>query len=321
MLQHILKAKSHQPRSRNMSEPFERTIYNGQVFLKRDRNHRYKVQKAGDAKPVAVPSVTTIINMKAKPILIPWAAGKAADKFEELAHSRAERYPSIMTNPRTSEDAPIAPLFLEDIYAWAELIRKAHSAKSEGAADIGTAVHQWAEISFLTLAQGGKFQDLKAPTGDWATEEATNACRELISWIRRNNVKAGGDGIERPVYSLARHYTGCADLLLKVNGRDGLWDMKTGKSVYPEVMMQTAAYARALTEETRHVSGGPVAVDNLDRGVLLFVRDKDGNLNGDLEVVHLAEDMTADLRAFDALHEIYRWNRGAWAELMKAHNA
>ena len=92
----------------------------------------------------------------------------------------------------------------------------------------------------------------------------------LIHFLTRLFVKQGHEvayeSSERKVYSREFHYTGTADSVMRVDGRRVVADFKTSKGIYPEYLLQAAAYAHAVVEE----DGG--AIDD----VLLIRVPKDG---------------------------------------------
>jgi len=160
-----------------------------------------------------VPSVTTVMGMKAKPLLVPWAAKMAA----EFAVENWEELTSISREERIAR------------------IKSAHTRRSKDAADLGDSIHIYAE-AFM------KGEELPAYPA-----EAFDSIANLIDWIETTKVEL--IAAEVSVWS---NYAGTFDLLARIDGEVWLLDWKTGKGVYDEVGMQLAALHfadRVLAEE------------------------------------------------------------------------
>lgn len=125
-----------------------------------------------------------------------------------------------------------AESYLEEIYAQA---KKESQRKKTEAARKGTEVHEIlsgeASTESLSLDAGG-------------SRLKVELARE---WLKENNVEFLH--IERPIYSRRYRYSGRLDGVAKVNGVLSLLDYKTGRGIYPEFRLQTAAYNHALEEE------------------------------------------------------------------------
>jgi hypothetical protein len=65
---------------------------------------------------------------------------------------------------------------------------------------------------------------------------------------------------ERFVYSRRDNFVGKFDFTMEADGGVCMGDLKTGNGLYPTVAMQTAAYAKAYTEETGSVIVGRWAI-------------------------------------------------------------
>lgn len=160
-----------------------------------------------------VPSVTTACGIIAKPALIPWAVGCALDVVKGAIGPGAE----------------YSEVYLEEVYKAAK--KEAQARKSEAAAK-GTAVH-------TILSAGTGSDDPKVVAAQ--------------TWLKEAEVELRD--VERPIYSRLHRYSGRLDCIARV-GRDGtlsLLDWKTGKGIYPEFWLQTAAYVKAWEEETGEV--------------------------------------------------------------------
>jgi len=162
-----------------------------------------------------VPSVTTVMAMKAKPMLVPWAAKMAA----EYADANWDQLSGM------------------DSEARIKLIKSAHFNKAKDAADLGDSIHIYAEAYM---------KDEPLP---YTPAEASASVGNLIQWIDDNNPKL--IAAEVSMWS-DLGYAGTFDLLAEIDGEVWLLDWKTGKGVYDEVGLQLAAlhYAdKVLAEE------------------------------------------------------------------------
>lgn len=272
---------------RKKSEAIEAHIYQGKVVVNRSPAHRYKVAIDGEkAKPV--PSVTTILGQKAKNLLN-WAQGCCADRFMELMQDR-KQMPSN-----------------EELLAMKEEVRKAPQAVSEKAMEAGTQIHTIVE-NYLRSGASKSNQSIQHGIEDLPLN-AKMALSSFEAWIRKNNVYPLV--LERLVYSKKHNYVGQVDNVLVVNGRVGVWDIKTGKSFYSEVILQTAAYASALMEEN------VMPVADPDRGVLLFERGSDGELTGNFQPIRFdipnQNSFNHDFATFEKLMGIYKFERQFYA--------
>jgi hypothetical protein len=162
-----------------------------------------------------VPSVTTVIGMKAKPLLVGWAARTAAEYADENWQ--------MLSNLSS--------------YERVNLIKNAHTKRASDAADLGDSIHLFAE-AYL--------KDEPMPA---YPVEAQYSIANLIAWIDLYKPKL----IAAEVSKISDHgYAGTFDLLAEIDGEVWLLDWKTGKGVYDEVGMQLAALHfadRVLAEE------------------------------------------------------------------------
>lgn len=187
------------------------TFY-GKPLTFNPRNHRYY----WDGSPV--PSVTTIINRLGKgDALIQWAANCAVDHIRD--------------NIGADMRVPLPMLF--------EQARKAHTAKKDAAADIGTRVHEYAKLAL---------QGKSPPEPDAALDgPAYRAIEAFWQWVEQHKIEPLA--VERRVMSKEHLYAGTTDFYGRINGLLAVLDFKTGKGVYDEAWWQTSAYSMALLEE------------------------------------------------------------------------
>lgn len=170
--------------------------------------HRYKL----DGRPVK--SVTTLLQVLAKPQLVQWAANEAADYA-------LDNWPALDAMQPSERRT---------------LISGAHRRKKDKAAAKGTQIHTWAE----QLIAG---EPVEVPPEHLATVQS------FADWWQASGFTAVAS--EQMVWSEESEYGECAYAgkfdLLADHPRYGrcLLDHKTGKGVYPEMALQLAAYAGA----------------------------------------------------------------------------
>jgi hypothetical protein len=161
---------------------------------------------------VLVPGVTGILSRLSKDALIQWAANCAVD---------------YMRDNLTPEC---------DLEAILKDAKTAHRRIAREAADIGTVVHKYAE-SVL------KGETVELPEG----EAQQRGCEAFMDWMEANEVQTISS--ERVIFSKSDWYAGTCDFYGYVNGVLTVGDIKTSSGLYPEMLLQTAAYIRAIEEE------------------------------------------------------------------------
>lgn len=162
-----------------------------------------------------VPGVTSILQRLGKPALIPWAAGMASDYWLN----------AMTSNPSRTDYAVIH-----------KEAKSAHRTFTKAAADAGKNVHSYAESWF-------KGQDLPK----LLTDAAKYGVEAFHKWLDAHHVEVLAS--ERMVFSKEFYYAGTCDFIAKIDGVPGVGDIKTSSGIYPEMLMQTAAYQQALQEE------------------------------------------------------------------------
>lgn len=151
--------------------------------------------------------------------------------------------------------------FLSDNFLGKELtneaietsLKKWREAKEE-AADIGTAIHDWIEVSIKGL-------DPAIPDDN----KVKNGVLAFMKWQNENKIKWLEN--ERLVYSKKNNYVGRLDAIAKINGNVYLIDYKSSKGIYPEFYLQTAGYQLAYEEENGK---------SIDGRILLHLGKEDG---------------------------------------------
>jgi hypothetical protein len=180
------------------------------------------------------PSVTHILSAIAKPALVAWAANTERAAATEAAADLYDEWSAVGALPRMPRS-----LFLATLTAKLGDV-KAHQKSLAAAGDIGTQVHQRIEWTMRRV--------LRMPVGDEPplSEPAEWAFMAFESWAHRVHLKPRM--AEEVLYSTVHGYAGTMDLLADVDGMLTLIDFKTGKSIYPEAFLQSAAYQVALAE-------------------------------------------------------------------------
>lgn len=180
------------------------------------------------------PSVTHILTAIAKPALIAWSANAERAACTEAAADLYQEW-TAQTPP------PIMPRdwYLSTLTARLGAV-KAHQKELAKAGEIGTEAHkliEWTMKSALGIDAGPK------PA---VSEKALWAFMAFEDWAKSVALKPVL--VEQTVYSKVHGYAGTMDLLARVNGVLTLVDFKTGKGIYPESFLQSAAYQTALVE-------------------------------------------------------------------------
>jgi len=187
-------------------------LYKGEVTL--DFN-KYKHVYTVDGEKIT--SVTTVLGVINKPALVSWAARMATEHV------------IACIDPGVAYDE----VQLDAIFAGA---KKAHWQKKTDAGNIGTLVHNWIE-DYINDENPGM------PVNELLNDAVSN----FLDWVKKNDVhflKA-----EEPVFSRKYEYAGIIDFICTIDGKLYIGDIKTSKGIYPEYLLQTAAYRYARAEE------------------------------------------------------------------------
>ena len=156
-----------------------------------------------------MPSVTEILDMLAKPALVPWAVGLAVKYCE--AHAGEEGvFSAAKTEYRSASDA---------------------------AMDIGSVVHHAIESHCA-----GCQPDFSGLDGE-NREKALVSYQSFLAWEGSHSVRWLGSEI---AVRNSRFYAGKLDALANVDGVDMIIDVKTSNAIYNEYFIQLAMYQAAL---------------------------------------------------------------------------
>lgn len=179
---------------------------------------------------VRLTGVTTILGVKAKPMLIGWAARMTRDY--------------VLEKMNNIEESNISMLSFEEIKTWLEEGAVAHTKKKEDAGDKGKQVHAIIEkiIKYAIENTNGIIN-----TNDILPADLSHAqIRHFVSWSIENNVKFLAS--EEKVFSRELFVGGTIDFICEIDGEPWIGDIKTSKAIYPEHFFQTAGYQKLMED-------------------------------------------------------------------------
>jgi len=226
---------------------------------------KYKFEKGRhihtlDGKPLM--GITTVLGVISKPMLIQWSANMAVDYIDNNWDDNASPFSNLKE--------------------WEELLkeaRTAHRKKKEKAGDWGTAVH-------LAIEEWIKFKK-EEPELD---EIGINVFNKFRAWAEENSVKFLES--EKHLWSEKMWTGGIVDLVIEMQGKRYIADIKTSSGIYNEAFFQMAAYDLMLKEmgEGKDIEG--YIVINLK---------KDGTMD-----MKMATDMEMNQQAFLSALSLYK---------------
>lgn len=261
-------------------------FYNDEIELKYDaRNHiYYLVTPLGLLPQLGVTDTCGIINKS--DVLVPWAVKMMAQKLLESV-------------PRDGISDFIAPMSYAEFESHVMAAKSAHRDRLTEAANIGHLAHEWIErqINCALAAWHDQVSQLKALEPLPSDPLAANCCLAAVDWMSRHNIR--WCHTEHKIYSKRYGYAGTMDGLClaascddprccptSFSDRLSLVDWKTSNALYPEYLLQTAAYAQAYQEEHNVLVA--------DRWLIRL-----GKQDAAFEVWHIEQqDYQDDLRAF-----------------------
>jgi hypothetical protein len=223
---------------------------------------------------VEVPSVTTILNVVAKPAIAGWAA-KAVAQYAVANHDIL----TSMLERGQQEDA-------------IKLLKGSPWTTRDTAADVGTRVHKLIESHIF----GGTPEPDEQEAPYWQSYLAFRQAYPNLEFLSS----------ELTVYDLALGYAGTMDAIVMMNGQRGILDWKTRQGhttndtfMYETEGLQLAAYAyasRFLLDDgsTGHLE--PV------EGATVVMLCTDGFKLG-------PADLEADWQGFQSTLDLYRWKQ------------
>lgn len=183
-----------------------------------------------------LPSVTEILRVVNKPVLVNWAAKATREGIADLlAHDG------------------LRGATQQDLASMLKTAGTDHNSLSRTGRSRGSKVHDLAEVIMLGRLYGDPDPTF---TDDQRAVMATGAGIALLDWIDFRDPRPLA--VEQSVVSLRHRYAGTFDLIAEVEIDDlpdevRLVDFKTGRAgapIYPETHLQTSAYAEAYAEMT-----------------------------------------------------------------------
>lgn len=209
----------------------------------------------------ALTGTTTILQVINKPMLIQWSANMAVEYILASAITKGK-------------DTLIIPLSALDE------AKTAHRKKKEKAGDWGKEVHKHIEM----YVKEGK----ELPEG--VEENVKKSFLHFVNWAKENKVKFLGSEVN--VYSRDMWVGGICDLVVEIDGKKWIADIKTGSGIYPEHFWQMGSYDMCMNEMKIH--------DTIEGYIVLNIK-KDGTFEEKRSVSN--EDNRS---AFKAALTIYR---------------
>ena len=175
-----------------------------------------------------LPSVTTILDIVAKPGLGPWYAQQERRWFEAAMLE-------VLAKPGARDPEFVLAAVVEAVSGL-----KAADRERQRAVTIGSAAHAGIEWHLRTaLGEDAGPQPVLPEAAAWAVESWKD-------WA--NTVTLEPLAIERTVYCLDCGYAGTLDLYARVKGVVTVIDWKTGRAIYPEALLQNVAYRHAAAQ-------------------------------------------------------------------------
>ena len=232
-----------------------------------------------------LPSVTTILDVLAKPALVRWAAKEVAE---------------------AAWDDRKALSVMKDREAALKMLKGAPWSRREKAADLGTSVHEVAAV----LSAGGTLPSI-SPTAEPYVDAFLQAVKDLDLDIEITEATVGNRTIG---------YAGSLDGIGTSGMMDKrfLFDIKTGKGVYPETSLQLAAYRFAeiivksvitLDPEGSNIESYHLETDDVEEPMPQVDGAAVLHLKPDGEYAWFPTRADEDtFNVFVALAKVWRWN-------------
>jgi hypothetical protein len=218
-------------------------LYNGNIELMFEPyGHKYSLDD-GNKRVTSVTQALSIIN---KPALINWAARMAVE------------YVSNQIEPgKKYDEVQLITIFEE--------AKSAHYKKKTDAGNVGTFVHNWVEDYI-----NGKHPATPVNKG------LKESVEKFLEWQKQHNARFLV--AEQQVYSKKYNYTGTLDFICEIDGLMYIGDLKTSSGIYPEMLIQTAAYRFAREEEypEEEYAGQVIVKVGKEDGKLEVAAIKDG---------------------------------------------
>jgi hypothetical protein len=241
-------------------------LYGGKIeleYIVKGRGHSYMVDG------VAVPGVTTILNVINKPALMYWSVNEAVD--------------FLRNNLKAGKEYD--ELEIEDLL---EEARTAHTKTKNRAATKGSIVHDWIHEYLKAKIQNA--DKIEYPVNP----EVERRCREIVDWIENSGFIPLYT--ERKVFSQKYWYAGTLDVEGIMNRKPVILDIKNSSGIWPEYRCQLASYVFSRIEESHilYKSGWIIRIGN------------EGEIET-LEIP--LSELQKDFDAFLGAKAIYEWQK------------
>lgn len=162
--------------------------------------------------------------------------------------------------------------------------------KAEDAADIGTQAHEAIE----------RFFHGQPAIVEGMHPDAVKAYENALEWISQTRIEIIPELQEVQLVSPRLRFGGTPDAIGRLDGKLVLLDWKTSNSVYPDYLIQLAAYRHLIEEGVRMDTGEPLGI-KLDGGSYLcrFAKEYPDF------AAHYYGDLGQAFRQFELMREAY----------------
>jgi ribosomal protein S18 acetylase RimI-like enzyme len=165
--------------------------------------------------------------------------------------------------------------------------------KRDEAADIGTRAH-----SLIERHING--EDLTKILQSEESEQAVNAFKQYLKWERQTKLKLLSKYQEVQLVSPTHQFGGTPDAIGEIDGEILLLDWKTSNGVYPDYLIQLAAYQHLVNDGYVMSTGQPLGL-KVGKGAHLLRFSKEFADFGH----HYYGDLSAAWRQFELYREAY----------------
>lgn len=137
----------------------------------------------------------------------------------------------------------------------------------QGLKDIDTSIYVKEKANAGTLSHAIVTDQLTGKETDYSEytqaviKEAENSALSFFEWAKDKKIKP--ILVEAPLTSEKHRFGGTADIFSEINGANELIDLKSGKGIYPEMIVQVSAYRWLLIEHGYRVDS--VRILNIPR--------------------------------------------------------
>ncbi len=185
--------------------------------------------------------VSSVLNIKAKEFLVPWAAREAALRTAQLLKKMRDKYEKILFKPGVYEfdQQKIKKIFvqltssriIDQVTQWGKV---AYRKKKDSAADIGSRAHKALDDIALGLTPN-------------ITEDIRYPVEGFLDWMKKTHLTLISGDIK--VASIIEEYGGSCDaLFIDEKNQLVLADYKTSNQFSDDYICQIGAYSNALYE-------------------------------------------------------------------------